>query len=292
MVISHLIGGLGNQMFQYAAGRAVSLRMQTPLRLDTVDFRRYGLHQGFELERVFNISAEVAQATDVRGMLRWQCSPRIRQFVSRPGMARIRNKALIIEPSFSYWQGIRDVPDNCYLVGYWQTEKYFKEAAETIRKDFSFDLPLSEINADLTRQIAGSSAIGLHVRRGDYVSNSSAAATYSICSLEYYRSAIKHIANHVEHPNFFIFSDDIAWAKENLHIDFSHQYVGHNTGADSYVDMRLMSLCKHNIIANSSFSWWGAWLNANQNKIVVAPERWFANGLAVHDLLPDSWVTL
>jgi hypothetical protein len=292
MVISHLIGGLGNQMFQYAAGRAISLRLQTPLRLDTVDFRRYGLHQGFELERVFNIPAEVAQATDVRRTLRWQSWPRIRLLVSRAGMAWIRNKALIIEPSFSYWQGIRDLPDDCYLVGYWQTEKYFLEAAETIRKDFSFDLPVNEINAALMRKITGSSSVALHVRRGDYVSSPNAAETYSLCSLDYYRSAIKYIANHVEHPNFFIFSDDIAWAKENLHMDFPHQYIDHNAGADSYMDMRLMSLCKHNIIANSSFSWWSAWLNANRTKIVIAPERWFANGVAVHDLLPDSWVTL
>lgn len=292
MVISHLIGGLGNQMFQYAAGRAVSLRLGTSLRLDTIDFRRYGLHQGFELDRLFTIAAKVAQPIEVQQLLRWQGLPRFRQLVLRPSMQWMRRKALVIEPSFSYWPGITEVLNDCYLVGYWQSEYNFREVAETIRKDFSFRLSPSESNAKLMRKISQSNAVSLHVRRGDYVSNPGAAQTYTLCTLEYYRSAIAHIAKHVENPSFYIFSDDISWAKENLCIDFHHEYIEHNTGADSYMDMRLMSLCKHNIIANSSFSWWGAWLNANKDKIVIAPEKWFAKDVAAHDLLPVSWTKL
>lgn len=292
MVISHLIGGLGNQMFQYAAGRALSLRRGTTFSLDTIDFRRYGLHQGFELERVFNITAKVAQTSDVRQILQWQGSPRVRNLMSRPNMKWLRNKALVLEPSFSYWPGISEVSHDCYAVGYWQSEKYFLEIAETIRQDFSFRLPPSAQNAAVMQQIASSNAVSLHIRRGDYVSNPGAAQTYAVCSLDYYRNAIEHIAKHVEHPHFFIFSDDISWARENLRMDFPHLYIDHNTGAESYMDMRLMSLCKNNIIANSSFSWWGAWLNSHKNKIVIAPGKWFAKDVATHDLLPESWITL
>jgi hypothetical protein len=110
--------------------------------------------------------------------------------------------------------------------------------------------------------------------------------------LDYYREAIRHIAERVEQPRFFVFSDDIAWVKDNLIIDFPSHYVDHNHGTESYSDMRLMSLCQHHIIANSSFSWWGAWLNPITDKIVIAPRRWFANQTDVRDLIPQDWVTL
>lgn len=292
MVISQIIGGLGNQMFQYAAGRAISLEHGASLRLDISGFANYRLHQGFELQRVFNCPAESASEADLRSILGWQYSPNIRRLLSRQSLAAFRSQGFVVEPHFHYWHGIKNVPCNTYLMGYWQSEKYFLKVAAQIREDFSFRLPMENQNAELAKQISLVNAVSLHVRRGDYANNPKTTAMHGICSLDYYREAILHISKHVQKAHFFVFSDDIAWVKSNLKIAFPHQYVDHNLGADSYNDMRLMSLCKHHIIANSSFSWWGAWLNPSTEKIVIAPRKWFATGQTVADLVPVDWVTL
>ena len=292
MIISHIIGGLGNQMFQYAAGRALSIRHDVPLRMDVSGFSNYGLHQGFELDRVFDCRAGIANETDMRATLGWQHAALARRYLARQSLAVFRCDEFVVEPHFHYWNGIKEVSRNCYLMGYWQSEKYFADAEAEIRKDFSFRTPLVNRNAELAGQIKQFNAVSLHVRRGDYTNNPKTTATHGLCSLEYYRSAIRFIAERVEQPYFYIFSDDIPWVKGNLEIEFSCRYVDHNLGAESYNDMRLMSLCKHHIIANSSFSWWGAWLNPSPDKIVIAPERWFANQTDVQDLLPQGWVRL
>jgi hypothetical protein len=127
------------------------------------------------------------------------------------------------------------------------------------------------------------------VRRGDYINNVKNNATYGECSLDYYRAAIAYISERVVRPYFFIFSDDISWVQDNLKLDVPCQYVEHNYGVDSYNDMHLMSLCRHHIIANSSFSWWGAWLNSRPEKIVVGPRKWFVNDNNVMDRFPADW---
>lgn len=288
MVIAHLIGGLGNQMFQYAAARALSSAKKEPLLLDTSSFESYTLHQGFELSKLFAGEMCIARDKDVNHVLSWQAFPRIRNFLHRPKLAFLRKASLIIEPSFHYWNGIQKAPADCYLMGYWQSERYFQDAAEEIRKDFTFKLNMSPQNIATADQILNTNAISLHVRRGDYVNNS----VYAACTVEYYQAAIQLLSKRVDAPTFFVFSDDIDWVKNNLNIGFPHCYVNHNKGSESYNDMRLMSMCQHNIIANSSFSWWGAWLNLNVDKIVVAPKQWFINNTNVNDLFPPAWVTL
>lgn len=292
MIIVNLIGGLGNQMFQYAAGRALSWRLSKPLRLDVSGFAGYGLHQGFELSRVFACNPEIATDEEVRDLLGWRASWLARKILMRPSLAILHGAKLVVEPHFHYWPGIREVSHTAYLAGYWQSEKYFSDVIETLRADFTFRHPLSKQNAELAGEIGQTTAVSLHVRRGDYVSDTKTNAAHGLCSLEYYRAAVLHMAGHVEHPEFFIFSDDIAWAKANLKIDFPCRYVDHNQGAESYNDMRLMSLCRHHVIANSSFSWWGAWLNPKLGKIVVAPRKWFANDKNVEDLYPAGWVLI
>jgi len=292
VIVSQIIGGLGNQMFQYAAGRVLSLERGQPWRLDISGYSGYGLHQGFELQRVFNCPIEIATESDVRDILGWQCWPGIRRVLSRPSMAAFRRAGFVVEPHFRYWRGIRKVPCNCYLVGYWQSEKYCLEEAAQIRTDFAFRFRPENQNAEVVRQINQVNAVSLHVRRGNYANNPRTNATHGLCSLEYYQTAIQYIAGRVEHPHLFVFSDDVEWAREHLKINCPCQYVEHNHGAESYNDMRLMSLCQHHIIANSSFSWWGAWLNANPGKIVVAPNRWFAYEWDTADLIPREWVVL
>lgn len=279
-------------MFQYAAGRALSLKHSVPLQLDVSGFMNYELHQGFELRRIFNCTGDIASEADVREILGWQFTSGVRRVVSRPSMAALRRNAFVIEPHFQYWSGIKNAPSNCYITGYWQSEKYFSDITEKIRKDFSFKLPLEYKNFELANKISQTNAVSLHVRRGDYISDIKNSATYEMCSLDYYKRSICNIAEKVDSPYFYIFSDDVAWARDNLKIEFMHQYIDHNRGTESYNDMRLMSLCKHHIIANSSFSWWGAWLNPSLEKIVIAPKHWFANQTNVQDLLPLGWIKL
>jgi hypothetical protein len=292
MIISNLLGGLGNQMFQYAAGRALSLERGQPLHLDISRFADYRLHQGFELQRVFYCPVDVANAAEVRRILGWQGAPLIRRVLARPALAAFRREGFVVEPHFHYWPGIRDVPQDCYLLGYWQSEKYFRNVTAEIRVDFTFNAELASRNAELAEQISQVNAVSLHVRRGDYAQDPKTNDTHGLCSLEYYRAAIQYVADRLEQPYFFIFSDDMAWVKTNLKIDFQRRYIDHNRGAESYNDMRLMSLCQHHIIANSSFSWWAAWLNPCATKMVVAPKRWFANAKNIDDLIPETWVSL
>ena len=292
MIVSHIIGGLGNQMFQYAAGRALSLKLGVFLKLDVDDFGGYGLHQGFELDRLFAGKIELASEADKQAVLGWQESRLIRRIVKKPALTFIRHKNYVVEPSFTYWDGINNLKDNIYLDGYWQSEKYFYEFASTIRADFAFKLPISDQNIEIVSRISKVNAVSLHVRRGDYVSNKKTNTMHGVCSLDYYRDAIKHVLKRIESPVFFVFSDDIAWVRNNLSMDAETVFVNHNAGKESYNDMRLMSLCQHHIIANSSFSWWGAWLNSSENKIVIAPKKWFVNQSNIVDLFPSNWVTL
>lgn len=292
MIIANIIGGLGNQMFQYAAGRALSLHRGVPLRLDISGYANYELHHGFELERIFKHTADIASDVDVRGILGWQYARRIRELLARPRFAVFRRNGLIVEPHFHYWSEFEDAPEESYLVGYWQSEKYFFKVAEMIATDFTFKLPMSARNLELAEQIKQTNAVSLHVRRGDYANNPVTTATHGLCSLEYYHAAVCHIAGKVKYPHFFIFSDDAEWVKKNLRVDFPCKYIDHNRTTESYNDMRLMSMCKHNIIANSSFSWWGAWLNENHEKIVIAPKKWFTIDNIESDLIPKSWVKI
>ncbi|OQW68044.1 MAG: alpha-1,2-fucosyltransferase [Proteobacteria bacterium ST_bin12] len=291
MIISNIIGGLGNQMFQYAAALALSNKLRCTLKVDIRDFSGYKLHQGFELDRLFNICAKPALNKDVTEVIGWQQSAFARRLFRKPHLKYARHKNYIVEPHFSYWGGFNQIKGNSYIDGYWQSERYFSEFADKVRSEFNFKLPLSKKNSEIAAHIAQVNAVSLHVRRGDYVTNAK-NAHIGVCSLDYYKAAISHINIKLNNPVFFIFSDDMDWVKANLALAEKSVYVDHNSGAESYNDMRLMSLCKHHIIANSSFSWWGAWLNSNSEKIVIAPKKWFAGDIETNDLIPQSWVQL
>lgn len=276
-------------MFQYAVGRALSLARGVPLLLDTRDFEGYTLHNGFELHRIFNIDAQLENARDVRQVLGWRAFGPLRRKLFHKRFVRFRGKSLFVDSLSNHRYHLADMPDTCYLMGNWQSERYFAQVADTIRADFSFKVLPSGRNAELAELIGKTTAVSLHVRRGDIASNPASLAFHGLCSLDYYRQAIEYVAAKVAKPEFVIFSDDMDWVRENLHVDYPCHYVDHNMGLESYNDMRLMSLCHHHIIANSSFSWWGAWLNPRKDKIVVAPERWFAAEFDSTDIVPSSW---
>lgn len=278
-------------MFQYAFGRANAKRLGADLVLELSN-KTLQIHNGFELDNIFDIQARIVTQTDMRSVLGWQHYCVIRNLIKGFGLGKISLSHYVEEPHFHFAQQMLTIPDNTYVCGYWQSEKYFREIDTVIRTDFSFRQPLSNHNVDLAEEISLLNSVSLHVRRNDYAKNQKVNATHGLCSLDYYHAAIKYVAERVECPHFFVFSDDIAWVEDNLRIEFPCQYISHNQGADSYNDMRLMSLCQHHIIANSSFSWWGAWLNPNTDKIVIAPKRWFANETNTQDLIPQNWVTL
>ncbi|MEM5427377.1 alpha-1,2-fucosyltransferase [Cupriavidus oxalaticus] len=292
MIIANLIGGLGNQMFQYATGRAVAHRYGVPLLLDASGFAHYDLRR-YELGEL-SIRATVATEDELTRAGVKPCAPTLLKRVSKAlGIDRPANQ--LKEASFTYDARVEQVTPPVYLDGYWQSERYFVQIADLLRQEFMLKEPADAANSRIGAQIseAGASAVSLHIRRGDYVNNPQTAQYHGVCSLDYYRAAVDYVAARVSSPHFFVFSDDHAWVSENFRLDHTVTLVDVN-GADRGVwDMALMKSCRHHVIANSSFSWWGAWLNPHADKIVVAPERWFSG--ASHDtsdLIPATWTRL
>lgn len=280
-------------MFQLAAGLALAKHHDCELRLDIASFESNPVHQGFELQKVFGL--DIAQATEdeYRRVLGWRGEEQVRKLLMHPWLAWARSTGYVAEPHFHYWDKFQSSPENSYLDGYWQTEKYFLAIAPLIRDAFSFVPPLTIRNQEFADQLASCNAISVHVRRGDYVTNSAANQIHGCCSLEYYENAIKTMLNIVNADHFVVFSDDPHWVKANLDMPSHTIFIDYNTGVESYNDMRLMSLCRHHIIANSSFSWWGAWMGGNPDKVVVAPKRWFQSALPdPSDLYCKEWVLL
>ena len=284
MVIVRLDGGLGNQLFQYALGKNLARRLNATLKLDaeiytTEDKRQYALHH-FNLEEVFSTASE-------------RKNLKRKEFFRR----QLNKLGAGLKP---YWYteqkpgydvNIERLTDNVYLEGFWQSEKYFKSIEETIRKEFTVKDQPSASNRKCLDEIRSVNSISIHIRRGDFVTEKETNAIHGVCDSEYYRRAIDRMSAEVSDPRFYIFSDDMEWAKANLssslHTDV---YVDHNKTAP-HEDLRLMYSCKHHVIANSSFSWWGAWLNENSEKKVIAPRNWFRS-LENKDIIPTGWFTL
>lgn len=280
------LGGLGNQMFQYAFYRRLQLDGAN-VKLDISGFNDYELHNGFELRRVFNVAINEAEL-DCIAKLKHQAGAGY--LISKICYKLKLPTSYVVQRYFNYnskYCNFLHSRDK-YLEGYWQSEKYFGDHANAIRDDFNFP-DLDKVNTLCATHIMQSNSVSLHVRMGDYVNH---PLYGGICTLKYYQQAIELIKSKIDNPSFFIFSNDIEWCKQNLDIS-NAVYVTGNNGENSFRDMHLMSLCQHNIIANSSFSWWGAWLNNNRNKIVVAPKIWFNDkSINTIDLLPENWIRL
>jgi hypothetical protein len=289
MIITKLIGGLGNQMFQYAAARQLAEMHHQPLKLDVTGFQGYALRK-YELNHL-GIHAEIATDSELSAFKGCNyVTAYLRRSFGRSWPYRNR---VIRERFFQYDPAIAKFGGNIYLEGYWQSEKYFQRIKDIIRQEFMVCHEPDSRNKALAAEIAEVNAVSLHVRRGDYVTDTVTSLYHGTCTLEYYRRAVARIAANVTEPHFFVFSDDSEWAQKNLRLDFPSTFVTHNGAEKSYEDLRLMTLCKHHITANSSFSWWGAWLNNSAGKIVIAPDKWFnRKELDTSDLLPSEWLRL
>lgn len=283
-MIVALSGGLGNQMFQYALGRSLSAQSGADLVLDlrpveSDSHRRYSLD-------AMRIKAKIGAD---------------RELVPLPGMlARklklrfpVRGARYVIESGLAFNPGVHVKSLPSYFWGNWQSEKYFQQVADLIRDDFCLRAPLSPAREAVARDIRSALSVAVHIRRGDYVNNPKTNAYHGTLSSLWYERAAKHIEGLVGKPRYYIFSDDPQWAKAHLAGIQDARFIDPQTDGKDAEDLHLMSLCEHQIIANSSFSWWAAWLNRNGNKQVIAPLKWFsAARLDTRDLLPPSWIRL
>ena len=298
-ILVRLIGGLGNQMFQYAAGRALADRIGANLKLDVTDFDTYSLRK-YELGDL-QIRAELAGSSDLKP---FRPDVQTESGVSSV-LAKIKRQlgfqpaSIFSESGFGYDERVTRLSAPVYLDGYWQSEKYFSTIANQLRADFSLrstpDAPNQTILAAIhaANSALNSAAVSLHVRRGDYVSNASTAQYHGACSLDYYKEAIAYIAARISEPRFFIFTDDPQWVSDNLKTGHATTLIQANGPDRGAFDLNLMKSCRHHVIANSSFSWWGAWLNANPDKLVVGPKIWFKGAKhETNDRLPPDWVRL
>lgn len=286
MIIVKLSGGLGNQLFQYVLARYLSIKNKCQFKLDITGFETYKLHN-YTLSN-FNIVENIANRLEIL----WLKNP-IRAQIDHH--LTISNQSHVRDRGFTFDPFVFNVGKSVYLDGYWQSEKYFKDVEQIIGQDLTLRNPLGEGAENIATQIVGQESVSLHIRRGDYANRERTKKVHGLCSLDYYYKSIDLILNKVSTPIFFIFSDDIKWARENLDMrDLPVVFVSDgNNKIKNFEELHLMSLCRHNIIANSSFSWWGAWLNRNANKIVITPKQWFADeSKNTKDLIPDSWISL
>lgn len=280
MIIMKYDGGLGNQMFQCAAAITLAQKLGVEAKFDMSFFsKKYSRAYGMD---IFGIEGN--PVFDFRVILYWRLR-RYRKFKNIFGLNIYAEK-----DNFCYDEEFEKIEDNTFIEGYFQSVKYFDE--KLIRKTFEFKNPPTGLNAQAAEDIMHSNSVSVHIRRGDYVQKARYQKLFNELTLDYYKNAQKIIEEKVKNPVYYVFSDDISWVREHLGFKNAH-YIEHNSGENSWEDMRLMSLCKHNIVANSSFSWWGAYLNSNSDKIVVGPKKWFNNEhMITKDVCPPDWVLL
>lgn len=284
MIIVELKGGLGNQMFQYALGRHLAIKNKTSLVLDASGYKRDNLRE-YKLG-VLNISARLANTLETKVFKR---ANKYQKTLNKLGL----NYRYVVEKERYFNKSLLKLRGNIYLNGYWQSEKYFKDIGDMIRQDLTLKPLLRGKNKTIAKRMDECDSIGLHVRRGDYVSDPKTSKILVTCQPKYYYRAVKYITKKVRKPVFFIFSDEIGWAKKNLKFSYPTIYIDNNGSDKDYEDLRLMTICKHNIISNSTFSWWAAWLNTNKDKIVIAPKNWFEDvSINTKDLIPKSWTRI
>ncbi|MDG5492245.1 alpha-1,2-fucosyltransferase [Psychroserpens sp. SPM9] len=293
MIIIRLKGGLGNQMFQFALGYVLSETHKCPLKIDTrfFDLSRHNHRvttRDFELD-IFNNSYNFASKKDI---LQFDQLSVIHRINKKLGFNYLKKYN---EPSPVFQQDLSNIKPPLFLNGYFQSHHYYRGYEEAIRALFSF--PTEDFqpkNRDILNTLNSETTLGIHIRRGDYISDPKTNQTHGVCSVDYYMKAIEQLTKNNDKMKLVFFSDDSKWVKNTFEqLSMDKLFVDHNTGKDSWKDLCLMSKCTHNIIANSSFSWWAAWLNAHPQKKVIAPKQWFADRTRnTNDLIPETWIRL
>jgi hypothetical protein len=267
MIIVRILGGLGNQMFQYAYAKALSLDGYK-VKLDLSKIKKYKLHGGYQLDK-YKIDLNTANPFSI--------------LLGKIGLKKSKKEKNLI-----FDKNLKSLKGNEYIKGYFQTEKYFKKIRNTLLTEFVINQKISSETDKIAKKIKLlENSCSLHIRRGDYISDKKANSIHGTCNFDYYNRSIEMMKSKYLNLSFFVFSDDISWTKENLIIK-NALYI--NNKSIPHEDIYLMSLCKHNIIANSSFSWWGAWLNNNDYKTVIAPKKWFVD--KENEVACENWIKL
>lgn len=268
-------GGLGNQMFLYALYLAMKMK-GIKVRMDISLYNFVKIHNGYELDRIFNCPAKLVNRKGLH------------IFCLRV-LLRLKPKFLLLVDNGKL--NLRVFNTQCgYLAGYWQSEKYFKNYITQVKHAFTFK-NIDAKNERIAQEMQNCNSVSLHIRRGDYVGMKEYEG---ICAEDYYIKAINFIKKEIENPFFYIFSNDMEWSQQFIeNMSLSCTFITHNIGINSYKDMYLMSKCRYNIVANSSFSWWGAWLNSYERKTVIAPKVWFnSSDNKYEDIVPKEWIRI
>lgn len=296
MISIKLTGGLGNQMFQYSLGRKLSIENEAELILDTSFYRKNKLKIIFKnitkiifgifiKNNVKNIFKKIKQNKRQYDLKYFELDYKVKK------SNKINLPVVDERKEFCFDENILKFGDNFAYSGYFNTEKYFDNIQDIIRDDFKLKKFYDEIlPIPLREKIRQTTSVSIHVRRGDYVNVKNINKYHGVCEEEYYMRAVNLMRSKLSNLSFFVFSDDIDWCKKNLKFMEETTFV---SGLKNYEDLILMSECKHNIIANSTFSWWGAWLNKNVNKIIIAPKNWLAStNIETSDLLLKTWIKI
>lgn len=281
MITIKYSGGLGNQIFQYIFGITKAKELSTSVDFDMSFFKK-NPNRPYQMD-IFGI--EPIPNKDFRIPIYWK----LRKFIKKDCFIGLN---IYRETSFLYEEKSEQITDNTFIEGFFQSAKYFNE--NEARNILTFKKEGSKKTQEIMEKMKSENSVSIHIRRGDYVQKARYKSLYNQLTLEHYARAIELIKEKVENPTFYIFSDDPSWVEENLKVE-NATYISHNSGNDSWQDLMLMARAKHNIIANSSFSYWGAMLNGNENKIVIAPEIWFTENKPeqlTKDIYPENWIKL
>lgn len=296
MIMAKIYGGLGNQLFQYAAGYAIAKGSGTPLMLDVSAGLARDAHNRVYCLQHYNLSATVATAEQVQAFLanKKTLLTQSKYLHNKLGLALKKN----------YWhqhyiyQNTYDNAfakakcDDVYLEGFWQNENLFIAYKQALLQELTITAPLNDINAHYTKLIHNTHSVALHIRRGDAL-RATAQLIYNMPSMAYYNAAVQHLVHLEPHITLYIFSDDIAWCKQHVQYNLPTHYMDINDDDTNYADLYLMQQCKYIITANSTFSWWGAWLSTINDRVVITPKLWFhIPKWNNSNLIPKHWIKL
>ncbi|MGB5833991.1 MAG: alpha-1,2-fucosyltransferase [Thiohalocapsa sp.] len=303
MIIVRTCCGLGNQMFQYALGRHLALLRNTELKIDTSPysawymkvFNSYSHDERYYGLDVFSIDAGFANHSEL-----WQLRKKHIGYLARKSFLRSRQKEktsgkptiFFDKTPFRFNPEVFSCGKDAIFTGFWQNEKYFEDIDDVLRDDFRFRQEPDSNNHRWLDRIRTENSISVHVRRGDYEKVAGIRRTFGLCAVDYYHNSLSCIGQRVTNPVVYVFSDDPDWAESNIEMEFPAIFMRHNKNGKDHEDLRLMSNCKHNIIANSTFSWWAAWLNENEKKIVIAPRKWTNEFDYSNAIIPSRWITI
>jgi hypothetical protein len=287
MIICKLNGGLGNQLFQYALGRKIAHARGLELRFDLSVLKSGRPDRQYKLDR-FRVHGRPANAKELKDFYFMQQIPYLGHiYTIYQDFLPYYRRRIVVEQSADFDANVFSIPTNAVLCGYWQSEKYFHDIRSLLLDEFRLKEPFNEIDQQIYEEICVRNSVSLHIRRGDYIVNPS-TNKHGALPMGYYKRAMKMLEETVKSPHYYVFSDEISWARQHLQAP-GFTFVDRDNPQHDIFDFALMSTCKHHIIANSSFSWWAAWLSNDPAKQVFAPSRWYKVKKASPDLIPPDW---